>query len=123
MFADDAIGHEESESRAVLLGCEVWLEEMVAIFVGDAVAIVGDAEKGRITAASAGAELDVTIFWRGINGVVHEVGDYFAKKQWVCFDLHVFRSFVEGQLDVLGPRPRSGHIHGPSDELVEVDRL
>ena len=46
MFADDAIGHEKSESCAVLFGCEVRLEEMVAIFVCDALAVIGDAEKG-----------------------------------------------------------------------------
>jgi len=65
----------------------------------------------------------VTIVRRGVNGVVDEVGDYFAKEQWVSFDLDLFSSFVKGQLDVIGAHLRPGHSHGPTDELVEIDGL
>ena len=59
MLAHDSIGHEKSETCAVLFGCEVRLEEVMAIVFSHSGAVVGDGEKWRAVAAARVSPSDI----------------------------------------------------------------
>jgi len=54
MLANDAVRHEEAQSGATFLGCEVGLEEVVAMLIRNTWTVVGDAEVGSAAPAASG---------------------------------------------------------------------
>src|SRR5438874_10462729 len=91
MLADDAVRHEQAKSGARLLGGEMRFEQVVAILLGDAGAVVRDAEERPPVVAPACCQLDMSMRGRGVDRVVDQVGDDLAQKQRIRLDFDRLR--------------------------------
>src|SRR6266852_2155344 len=120
MLSHDAVGHEEAEAGASLLGGEVRFEQVVALGVGDTRSVVGNGHVGPSIAALSGGDLNTPTLTDGIDGVVQEVGDHLAHEKRVSADLYLIGRFAYSELDLFGAGPRACHSDGASRKLIEV---
>src|SRR5260370_19643689 len=80
VLTDNPIGHEEAESRSSLFRREMRLEQVMAILVGDAGTVVGDAEVRPSVGTPTCGEFHMSMLRHRVDGVVGEVGGGFAEQ-------------------------------------------
>jgi len=83
VLADDAVGDEQAEAGAVVLGREVRFEQALPVFLGDAGAVVEDAEVGPVLLPGADLDANVAADWDSIDGVVEQIYHHFAQQRLV----------------------------------------
>lgn len=88
MFADDAVGGEQTHPGAVRLGGEMGFEQAAAGRVRDAWSVVADAEIDLASATVAGRDFNVPAVGHGVDGVQEKVARHLAQEHGISAHQH-----------------------------------
>ena len=83
---DDLLDDGKAQAGAFGMGGEVGLENLGAIGLGHAGAVVGDFDEGLLIVALAGADADFALGRDGLDGVEDEVEKGLAEELFVGLD-------------------------------------
>src|ERR1035441_4575040 len=97
----DLLDNGQAQTGALLLGCEVRLEDFSAAVGGNPGAVVADLEQGFGGIALLGNDLDFPAAIDGLDGVEHQIEERLPERLFVRLDAELFALDLKADLLLL----------------------